>query len=156
MTIAPHLAVGSAVALATRDPYLGFVAAIASHHVIDALPHVDLGSIGIGATNILENKKMLGYLYLDFALGALIMATIVYLVGFSWTLLAGAVGGILPDLIDNVPFWASRIRKNKFFGAYHRFHEFFHTTIENRKYFWFGYLIQVFLIAVSFVIIMIK
>jgi len=69
--------------------------------------------------------------------------------GYNLPMIFGAFGAILPDLIDNMPFWSPRLRKAFPFNYYHLFHEKIHFTIINNKYFWVGILTQVILIACS-------
>jgi len=149
MNLVTHVTVGAAVGIISRNPYLGFVVALASHHIIDMIPHSDPGSTGVDVTNILKHPSTLWLVAFDGVLSISALCLIGYFHGWTLTLLLGAFGGALPDLVDNVPFWTIKLRKTKIFGAYHRFHENLHYTITNRKFVWIGVLTQLILIFVS-------
>jgi hypothetical protein len=149
MSLTTHVTVGATVGVLTHNPWLGFVAAVASHHVLDMIPHSDPGSGGVDVTNILKHPETLLMVAFDAILAVSVMILIAYYYGWTLALLLGAFGGALPDLIDNVPFWTNKLRKTKFFGAYHWFHEKLHFTIMNKKYVWVGILTQLIVIFVS-------
>lgn len=128
MLSSQHAIVGGSVGLATGNPFLGFLVGMASHHVLDMLPHVD----GIPERN--ESRRFSSRNG-DWPKSEYIIAyadsfiTLVILLFVSWHLndsgkilnfFAGAVGGVFPDLMDNVPFWKKRFRATKFGEWYHR------------------------------------
>ena len=67
----------------------------------------------------------------------------------------GALGGVTPDLFDNVPFWSKKFQATRFGKRYHAFHDSFHTTLflQETKWWPFGLVIQVLLIWLSIVIL---
>lgn len=148
MTLTAHISVACAVGVATKSPTLGFFAGFLSHHIIDAIPHSDAGSLGSNIYNALQNKA-LKYIIIDVAAAAIIFFLIWNKNGFSSIVFWSAVGGALPDVIDNSPYWSQYTRKVFPTNYYHRFHETVHYTILSQKYFWVGIATQLVLIAVS-------
>lgn len=153
MILSSHVAIGVAVGTAAGSPLAGFVIGFVSHHIADMIPHTDPGSDGASVENMLQNKKVLRQLILDFIFSVLIIMFTVFVNGYSIILLASVAGAILPDVIDNSPFWSPYLRKVFPTDYYHRFHEYFHFTIMNKKYYYFGYLTQCILIAISLYIV---
>ena len=47
MLFTSHAIVGAAVGVAAGNPYYGFLGGIASHHVLDAIPHFDQGTFRV-------------------------------------------------------------------------------------------------------------
>jgi len=68
----------------------------------------------------------------------------------QWGLIIiGALGGILPDVVDSSPLWSIKLReKIPSMSKYNDFHGFFHWTVPAKK--WpLGMLTQILLIAAS-------
>lgn len=146
------MTVGATIGLITRDPYLGFVAGLFSHHVLDMIPHTDPGSTGVTVKNILKHPKTLSLVAFDGLLALFFVGLFINLYGINYAILLGAFGGILPDLIDNIPFWTIKLRRTRLGGMYHKLHEFFHYTVMNPKYIWLGILSQLILIFLALLI----
>jgi len=153
MILASHVAIGTAVGTAAGNPLAGFLVGFISHHLADMIPHTDPGSEGVNVENIFRNTKVLWQLLFDFILSILIVVFAIIESGYSTVLLASVIGAILPDVIDNSPFWSPALRKVFPTNYYHKFHEYFHFTITNRKYFYLGYLSQFVIIAISLYIV---
>ena len=149
MNFTAHIAVGSAVGFATKNPYLGFAAGMISHQVIDAIPHIDPGSIGANSENIFKNKPALIWVFTDIIIGISLFWFILNQLDFASFVLWGAIGGISTDVIDNSPFWSKKLCVIFPFNHFHFIHEKIHYTIENKKYFWVGILTQLILIFAS-------
>ncbi len=154
-----HLFVGAAVGATTNQPVLALGLGIISHHLLDALPHVDSF-----AQTAEDKDKFSNGLYLFAALEGLAgLAFLIYTVQQSGGTLFdvgspvawGALGGVMPDLLDNVPLWKHRFRRTKWGEPYHRFHDGFHTTLFLKETKWWpaGLVIQVLLIWLSIVIL---
>jgi hypothetical protein len=106
MILSTHAVVGAALAsLMPSHPVAAFVAGFASHFVIDAIPHWDypLRSISLapGARN---NVRMTAPRIRDLAVigfdgvAGLVLAIAIFGTQANWVaVLAGIVGGILPD-----------------------------------------------------------
>ena len=107
----------------------------------------------INIDNMLQNKKVLWQLSFELVFSVVIIVIAILVDGYSTVLLASVVGAILPDVIDNSPFWSPVLRKTFPTNYYHKFHEYFHFTITTRKYFYLGYLTQFIIIAISLYIV---
>lgn len=83
MVITPHATVGALVGSHSPNIAVAFFAGVASHYCLDAIPHQDYS---------LEDKQLLRA---DAALASTLL-----LVNRSPRALAGALGGIMPDLIE--------------------------------------------------------
>jgi len=149
MNLSTHVAVGAAVGYLCKNPALGFCAGIISHHLIDGIPHSDGGALEVDVKDYAKDKRIVKVVTADLLLVAAIICYILYLQGFSWPIVLGAFGAVLPDLIDNMPFWSPQIRKTHLGYLYHRFHEKFHYTIKEKSLFWTGIVNQFILIAIS-------
>jgi hypothetical protein len=111
MLITPHVTAGAVIGITFQDPYLVFPTAVASHFVLDLIPHWDPDPARL--------KRALGFLTLD---------TIAALLVLLWAISEhhsdrraifwGAAGAILPDIIENAHF---QLRKKKipYFSAFH-------------------------------------
>jgi len=150
MNLSAHVAVGATVGYFTGNPALGFVAGFLSHHVIDALPHTDGGSFKVNVKDFAKDIRIIKIVAIDLVLMTVIGLFLYTLHGFYLPMVLGAIGGAMPDIIDNMPFWSPRLRKIFPFNYYHRFHEYFHFTIENEKWLWTGIATQIILILISF------
>lgn len=113
MILTTHAVVGAGMAAVFPDnAAVVFVAAFASHFLIDAAPHWDyrIFSLVKNENNRLDDEIKTGEKFyfdiarvlLDAAIGAGIAATVFhYYFGFGWTVvLAGAVAGCLPDALQ--------------------------------------------------------
>jgi hypothetical protein len=145
----------------------GVLGGIASHHFLDAMPHFDQGTFALKR----EGPRYLGYipeyaernfgkrewiiLFFDWAISAfifLMLAAFLPLEHLSWAV-SGAVGGVLPDVLDSSPLWSRQLRKKfKLLAIYHQFHSFFHWTVSMRRL-WLGVLTQFVFIGASLAII---
>jgi len=149
VNLSTHVAVGAAVGYATKNPFLGFLAGFISHHIIDQIPHTDGGALKVEVKDFARDKRILAIVAFDIVLLAFVLAFAFNFRGFDTPMIWGMLGGALTDLIDNMPFWSPYLRRTFPMNYFHRFHEFFHFTIENKKNMWFGIFIQFLLIAVS-------
>lgn len=149
MTLTAHIAIGSAIGLATANPAVAFLFGWVSHHFADAIPHSDLGSVGANVENVLSNRKELKIVFVDILLSIAIF--IIYILKSDRDALVfwGAFGGMFPDVVDNSPFWSPWLRKRFPFNVFHFVHEKIHTTIKNRKILWLGLLTQVVAVILS-------
>ena len=115
MTLTTHIAVGGIVAsFFPTHPEIGLVAAFASHFALDAIPHFDysLQASVKDEKNPMNNDialdkrfaKDLINIGLDILIGLLILTYILIFLGkFSLPILiAGAIGGVVPDALQLV------------------------------------------------------
>ena len=150
MILSSHVAIGATIGTIVKDPVIGFFAGLVSHHIADLIPHTDIGSYGGSIYNLFKKKKFLLLFIADVLLSLLILVpTLLYF--DKNVVIFSLVGAILPDVIDNSPFWSPQLRKLFPFNYYHLFHERFHNTVSDR--FWLGYLTQLLLIIVCILII---
>ncbi len=154
MNLSTHLAVGAALGYASHNPVLGFFAGILSHHLIDQIPHSDGGSLNVPVDDFIKDKRIIAIVAVDIVMIAAVAFLLLNAKGAYWPMILGGIGGVLPDLIDNMPFWTPRLRKIEPFRFYHRIHEFFHFTIMDDDYVWMGVVVQLFLIGAVLAILL--
>lgn len=155
MTLATHAITGAAVAsFVPTQPFLGFALGFASHYLIDAIPHWDYPILSDSIHPQKGNIRMRfdraffrdGF---NFSLDAVAGIGISLLV-FSYpptgelmalTILAGAVGGILPDPLQFV----SKKIPHEPLRSLQRFHTWIHTAWHMREtgHHWSGIISQV-------------
>ncbi|MDP3947389.1 MAG: hypothetical protein Q8Q41_01705, partial [bacterium] len=163
MLFTSHAIVGAAVGVAAGNPYYGFLGGIASHHVLDAIPHFDQGTFRIKKEGARYLGKTAEYserhfaasdwaiLFADWAVSVLIFNALVWFLPLEYFLpmFAGALGGLLPDIVDSSPLWSKKLRaKSRVLAAYHKFHAFFHWTVAWSRL-WLGLGTQVLAVAVA-------
>jgi hypothetical protein len=127
MLIATHSLVGAAIGVNVSYPPLAFLLGFISHFLLDAIPHCD------GPDDVLNRKESSSFRqYLVVTIdGVVAIIAIIYFglhtenSGFYW----GALGGIFPDIIDNVPILKEYTRKIKGFEKFH----LFHSWIQSKK-----------------------
>lgn len=157
MIFTAHLLAGGAIGAVTGEPISALALGIASHHLLDRTIHTDIGTyyygkwkqLGVDRSNFMITRP------LDWAVGVIdvVIGTIVALLiwphtGYSFAVLAGAIGAVLPDVIDNGPYIQRLFRKTGFGRRYHTFHWQFHHTAPP-KLWWLGVLTQVAIMGVS-------
>lgn len=165
MLFTTHAIVGAALGAATQNPALGFFSGFLSHHILDSIPHFDQGSfrtirsgapylgrerISEGADNVWTRRDW-NVLFADWLLAAIVFGFIFYYTPFSfWLFIAtGALGGLMPDIVDSSPLWSKKLRvRMKSVSTYHRFHTFFHWTVAYKEIFW-GIITQLLVIFIS-------
>lgn len=122
MLASSHIVAGGVVGSHIGDPFLAFLVGIIIHFILDAIPHFD--TIGEGGTSLAEMTLII----LDFLMGlALIIWVLKPDITISSPFIWGAVGGMTPDLFDNVPFWKEWFRKNRIGSKIHNIHEKYHS-----------------------------
>ena len=129
-----HTLVGAAIGSQIDNLPAVVGLAIASHFVLDFLPHVDQG------TELHRDglKPMIKY----FLVGIDIFASIIILVLVLMArpnlnqaaVITGAVTGLMIDIIFNVPFWESWVKKTKSLSYVYRFHEIIHQPLKKYQY----------------------
>ena len=124
-----HLMIGGALgALLKRTP-TSLAAGVISHHLADCVIHTDTGTFRTGEADAPRySGAETAAAVLDLAVGF----TLLYFVARrrpDWKpILAGAIGGITPDLVDNAPGVAPRFRVTRFGRRYHAMHCRLHRT----------------------------
>lgn len=131
MILSTHAIVGASIAsFMPNQPALAFIAGVASHFLIDAIPHSDyrLHSISIGRSRsaITANGFLvrdLGLLAVDASAGLVVALVLYASPGATLAVLLGAVGGMLPDPLQ----LAHRLYPREPLRSLQRFHVWMHT-----------------------------
>src|SRR4051794_23084097 len=115
MIMTGHLLVGGAIgAVATTilpPPWavpFSFLAGIVSHHLLDLIPHTDAAPFWPDTRRIPWFAMLV--ITIEVLLGCSLTGTLFVAQHTSWAFAAGAVGGILPDVLDEVPAWKHHFR----------------------------------------------
>lgn len=116
-------AIGAAASAQLAPPLAVPVAlgcGILSHHLLDLLPHTDAATFWPDARKVpLAVAVFVGF---EFALGAALVCGLYLSQHTTLAFLAGALGGILPDLLDEIPLWQQSFRGTALGAAWHRWH----------------------------------
>lgn len=136
MTITPHFLVGAALATTTNNPAVAFSLGVLSHPLLDAIPHLDPGTLI--KINLDKNERWPIWVYVITFLEFFIMIVLFYWL-FSGCkdfgiLLWGGFGGLAIDILDNHPI--NQTKKWPGFKQLHYFHEFMHINIPREKWYW--------------------
>jgi hypothetical protein len=138
MILSTHAVVGAAIAtLLPRDPVLVFAAGVASHFVIDAIPHWDYPlrgiSLGRSQTRAIRLNGALfrdvGVVALDACAGLALAILLFAQAAPIWIIAIAAIGAMLPDPLQVV----HRLYPHEPLRTLQRFHEWMHT---DRKLGW--------------------
>jgi|SRR5215212_524311 len=151
----PHLLTGAAIAVAVPQPELSLTLAFLSHFILDMVPHTEPGTF-LSQTRTeptIPSKIEIKWAALDFFLGLLILGFLFFWLKNVFLWLGGFLA-VLPDLIDNIPYW-HQIRKFFVFKQLHRFHSRLHFTL-NKKYWPWGILTQFVLLLLIFLVIIVN
>ena len=114
MILVTHGVVGGALAkmLFGFNPFVAFVFGFFSHFVMDMIPHWDYHISAEKKSGSLDNnfdisRKHLGAITkigLDFLAGMILP---ILFFSFSWVVVLGALGGIMPDILQFV-YWKTK------------------------------------------------
>ena len=155
MLFTTHALVGAALGSAVGNPTGAFLAGIPLHHVLDWIPHNDPGSFFYGKE---EPKDMVPsqwfMAFLDVIMGVGFVSLLFVTVKHDPAMIAGALGGVISDLADNVPYIKTLFRKFSVGKVFHAFHGKYHQTLPWRKA-WFGIGFQVFLGIISVTLLLV-
>lgn len=125
MLLTPHVLVGAAVGVAVGNPILGFVGGVASHFVLDAIPHTDPGTWHFeDAFPFKIDERDLTVAFADMAL---VIGSVLYLAGTAPLIaagpIAGMLGGLLPDVVGLSPLFFPRLASVPGLRNYFAFNE---------------------------------
>jgi hypothetical protein len=149
--------IGLAVGLATHNPALALAAGIASHLVCDAIPHMDHPpGIPKKGDDLIWTSTLWIFAFADSGIAWIVTLLLAYYRFYPHStevyFLLGAIGGYLPDFIDNVPFW-NGLRNLPGFKQFHSFHDAIHQFWNKRfpmpQYAVLGILSQVLVVGLS-------
>ncbi|MGE5392337.1 MAG: hypothetical protein ACM3NH_01165 [Candidatus Saccharibacteria bacterium] len=154
-------AVGIAVGAATHNPIAALAAGFASHLVLDAIPHFDHPDVPKVNDELVWTRAVWIFALAD-SIFAFLLTLFIWLNFYSFPTLTpyalGALGGYLPDLIDNVPFWKQKLRALPVFREFHAFHQRIHDWEKflPMPRFWFlGTVTQIALVVPALIYILI-
>lgn len=134
-----HFFVASSLASSSTNNYFAsLIIGIASHHILDKLPHLDI--------NIFK-KKYNTISDLDFKFFALVIPEFVLFLLLSFYFIGnlplekqkiafvGGLGSILPDILNfaNIIIFKGKLNKFKLFEKYQKFHHDFHFKYQGSK-----------------------
>ncbi|MDO8444171.1 MAG: hypothetical protein Q7S80_01540 [bacterium] len=125
MILTAHLIAGGAAGELVGNPAGAFLAGIILHFILDAIPHYDtvdkIPHFSRRQVFFTTTEIIIGILILLFVIKLPLNRSILNS-NFAW----GALGGLAPDLLDNVPFWEDRFVATKFGRKFHHFHHAIH------------------------------
>lgn len=151
MYITPHVLTGTAIGVATGNPVAGFLLGMASHYVLDAVPHTDSGTWHFYepfSTHKVDARDLtLGILDIAAAFfGFLALSSVAPLVAAAP--IAGAIGGALPDAFVLLGLFWPASTKWKGLKWYFDLVEKYHRTAKPNE-FVLGIVTQVVTIAAT-------
>lgn len=136
MLILAHSTVGLLIGTVVKNPVLSFFLAWLSHYVLDFIPHGDAGYFKAKGINWIKNKKVLTWILFDAILSVTLLLVLIMKKGTQLSLISAYFGSLLPDIIDNSPFWSKNLRKIPVINwEYKHIHNHFHHTATNKKLF---------------------
>lgn len=120
MVLTPHILIGAAIGSQVNNAYLLIPLALASHYLLDIVPHVeyDIKTIAAGKINKKFFKEM-AKVFFDIVAGIIIVFSLSRGSASLKYVITGAFFGMLPDFIQLLAFF---IEKNKILRKYRKFH----------------------------------
>ena len=130
MFLSAHFLTGISIGVVTGNPYLAAPLGLASHYILDMLPHFEGSSLRQPGDRTEGFKNWVEWLFVILDLAFIVF--IIFYFKNHWQI-APVVGGffaMLPDLLDHIPFLGKRLSKIKFFKFLHdQVHEKFHLLL---------------------------
>lgn len=117
MLLASHAAVGGIAGEYLNSPGLAFFAGFIIHFILDAIPHYDT------TDEKKWTKRQYFLMFVDIAVGIILLILFYDKIGHPVSFILGAFGGIVPDIMDNTPFWNKKFRASWFGKRFHLVHE---------------------------------
>lgn len=139
MLIASHSLAAGYIGEIIGNPIIAFFVGIVIHFILDAIPHYDTTDKGK------FTPRQIALIVIDGFIALGIFGVIFFEKGVNISFIAGAFGGIFPDILDNVPFWQKCFRGTSFGKAFHKFHKAVHAKQPNSA---LGMLTQVLVIVI--------
>ncbi len=151
MLITPHILAGTAIGVAVGNPVAGFVLGVASHYVLDVIPHTDSGTWhyheAFEKQNLDARDVTMAIVDVSAAFfGFLALAGHAPIVAPAP--LASAFGGLLPDLIMLFGLFVPAFAKWKPVAWYYKFQDTVHYTAKPSQWL-IGILSQVIVIGAA-------
>ncbi len=152
MLATPHLLAGAAVGSTVAGVPGAFIFGALSHLLLDAVPHTDDALLEVP-----RGGRIMPADYAAVTLDIVVGFIFVFYFAFAGNhipdhVMAGAIGGISPDLVSNVPFWSPYLVGLPIIKQFHWLHGFVNQGVgEHRKL--LGVLTQFVVIIVSVIIL---
>ena len=148
-----HATAGLLIATAIPNPALAFLAGMGSHYILDAIPHGDT-YVGAWLTGGHRVRRIATVESVDLGLAAIVVLGLIASHPENWwvTLVAGALGGIMPDLLWGLRFvvdtkgWKIPLL-TKFLRRHDRWHSWGHAQHPYDMPFAVGLIMQVVVLA---------
>jgi hypothetical protein len=128
MLLATHALAGAILGTLINNPLIAFLIGIASHFILDAIPHIDFPDYKKGSDFPYKyNKQKISWPQFNWvAINTLLtILTIAYLLIFyekSPAYLWGIFGAILPDILEDFPYLKYKYKTITPFKQIHIFH----------------------------------
>jgi hypothetical protein len=167
MLTVSHALTGAAIGVLVKDvsvaPLVAFSAGLASHYLLDTIPHWERlyrphDQVKFDTTQSASDWPK--HIFVQAVLVVLVAGVLAwwayrFRADIGSTILWGVVGAVLPDLLDNVPFWNRTLRRLPAFSQEYRFHKSIHIKEESQRRApkMLGLLTQLAVAAVSLIII---
>lgn len=120
MTATNHSLTGAVIALSIANPAIALPAALASHFVLDSMPHFDFGK----ESGVTKKSRLFRWLLLaDMTVALAVIVTSMFLAPHKWLLIGLAAGlAASPDLMWFPHYLAALKDRVKRSGPLERFH----------------------------------
>jgi len=102
MVATPHILAGAALGRLSGRAWLALPVGVASHYVLDSIQHVDVPRLFHYAPGFVAQKVAI--ILADACLGILVVLLCARKDRLRVPLIVGAVGGVLPDVVDYGPW----------------------------------------------------
>ncbi len=151
MLITPHILAGTAIGAAVGNPVAGFALGLVSHYVLDVIPHTDSGTWhyhdGLHSRTLDARDFTVAIVDTSAAFfGMLALAGHAPIIAAAP--LAGAFGGLLPDLVMLFGLFVPKFAAWKGVAWYYKFQDTVHYTAKPHQWF-VGILTQVVVIGAA-------
>ena len=117
MLFASHAILAGTIGSKINSPMPAFLVGVILHFILDAMPHYDTTD---GGKFTFRQNALIGADLIIFAIIILWLRPTSH--AFWW----GALGGILPDILDYCPIWKKKLRGTGFGKFFHKLHEGVH------------------------------
>ncbi len=153
MLITTHAAVGFTIGALVSDPYIAIPLALASHYLLDGLPHFEVSTFRKPGEKKLKPKNLFELIFVLTDAGLAFAFLAFFHIYFSPSAFWGVIAGVAPDVLDNVFLWSPYLHRIPVFRELHSFHKNFHHTARNREVA-VGVLTQILIIALCVLILL--
>ena len=121
MMALPHMLAGAAIGKLVRRPWVAYPAALASHFVLDVVPHLDPhGMFGAPRGGLTVSEATVSGA--DFVLAAVLITWLAWRQPERGVILGAAFCAIIIDLVNNVPPWGHWFRMGRYTGGISTWH----------------------------------